>query len=80
MSGMYLLLVYFRNEAGSLHDLPKHHVDTGMGLERLVSILQGVPSSYDTDLFQPLIKTLEEVTISNIYLQVHLMVIRFNTY
>ncbi len=42
--------------------LPAKHVDTGMGFERIVTILQGKPSNYDTDLFLPLIKKTQELT------------------
>lgn len=45
----------FRNEAGELEDLGKLHVDTGMGFERIVAVLQDVPSNYDTDVFKPLL-------------------------
>ena len=51
-----------RREDGSLEKLSQNHVDTGMGLERLVRVLQGKKSNYDTDLFQPLIKELEIIT------------------
>ncbi len=51
-----------RKEDGSLEQLPQKHVDTGMGLERLVRVIQGKKSNYDTDLFQPLIKELEIIT------------------
>ncbi len=51
-----------RKEDGRLERLPANHVDTGMGLERLVSVLQGKKSNYDTDLFQPLIKELEIIS------------------
>jgi len=51
-----------RKEDGTLEKLPQKHVDTGMGLERLVRVLQGKKSNYDTDLFQPLIKELEIIT------------------
>ena len=51
-----------RKEDGTLENLPQHHVDTGMGLERLVRVLQGKKSNYDTDLFQPLIRELEVIT------------------
>lgn len=43
-----------RDTAGNMNRLPKPNIDTGMGLERLASVLQGVPTNYDIDLFQNL--------------------------
>jgi alanyl-tRNA synthetase len=43
-------------------DLPKPSIDTGMGLERMASILQNVPTNYDIDLFQPIIGTIRDLT------------------
>ena len=57
-----VFMQYDRGVGGELQPLPKPSVDTGMGLERLAAILQGVHSNYEIDLFQRLIKATAEVT------------------
>ncbi|AVZ78565.1 alanine--tRNA ligase [Zoogloeaceae bacteirum Par-f-2] len=51
-----VFMQFNRDEAGVMHPLPRPSVDTGMGLERISAVLQGVHSNYEIDLFQNLIK------------------------
>ena len=57
-----VFMQYNRKASGMLEDLPNKHIDTGLGLERLCMVLQGVSSNYDTDLFTPIIQEIESLT------------------
>ncbi|MGB2805733.1 MAG: alanine--tRNA ligase [Candidatus Zixiibacteriota bacterium] len=57
-----VFMQYSRDEKGNLSDLPAKVVDTGMGFERLTAIMQNVDSNYDTDLFVPLIRQIENIS------------------
>lgn len=55
-----VFMQYNRDTSGALHPLPKPSIDTGMGLERLAAVAQGVHSNYDSDLFTPLLAAIAE--------------------
>jgi alanyl-tRNA synthetase len=60
-----VFIQYNRDSEGVLHPLPKKHVDTGMGFERIVAVLQNVRSNYETDLFTPLLEAIENIAKIN---------------
>ncbi len=57
-----VFMEFMRKSDKSLEKLPAQHVDTGMGFERLVRVLQGKQSNYDTDIFTPLLNKIEELS------------------
>lgn len=61
-----VFIQYFRDESGNLNDLPSKHVDTGAGLERIVTVLQNKNNNYDTDLFMPIIRKIESLASSSV--------------
>jgi alanyl-tRNA synthetase len=61
-----VFMQFDRDAQGTLNPLPKPSIDTGMGLERIAAILQGVLSNYDTDLFTSLVQRAAELTETNL--------------
>jgi len=57
-----VFMQYNRDQAGKLHDLPNPNIDTGMGLERIAAVMEGVHNNFDTDLFLPLIRKAAELS------------------
>ena len=57
-----VFMQFSRDEAGQMTPLPKPSIDTGLGLERMASILQNVPTNFETDLLMPIIKRAEALS------------------
>ena len=55
-----VFMQYNRDASGDMATLPRPSIDTGMGLERLAAVMQGVKSDYDIDCFQSIIREIEE--------------------
>ena len=51
-----------RRDGGVLNPLPNQNVDTGMGLERMASVIQGVSTNFEIDIFKPVIQNISEIT------------------
>lgn len=56
-----VFMQFFRGDDGRLTELPNRHIDTGMGLERVTSVLQDMRSNYDTDIFGPLLAAVHDL-------------------
>ena len=52
---------YDRKDGGVMDPLPRQNIDTGMGLERMARVIQGVPTNFDIDVFQPLMETVADI-------------------
>ncbi|MCD6137992.1 MAG: alanine--tRNA ligase [Deltaproteobacteria bacterium] len=57
-----VFMEFNRDESGKLTPLPKPSIDTGMGLERMAAVTQGVTSNYETDLFRPIMTEIEKLS------------------
>jgi alanyl-tRNA synthetase len=57
-----VFMQYNRDEEGVLHPLKEKHIDTGAGFERIVAVMNGKTSNYDTDLFKPIIEQIEAIS------------------
>lgn len=54
-----VFMQFEKSSSGEMTSLPKPSIDTGLGLERVISVLQGVPTNYETDLFMPIMERVE---------------------
>ena len=57
-----VFMQFNRDPSGQLNPLPKPSIDTGMGVERLAAVLQGKHNNFDSDLFMPIIRTVEKIS------------------
>ena len=65
-----VFIQYYKDENGNYQKLPQKSVDTGMGFERVLAVLQNKPSAYETDLFLPIIQEIEKKSPTSYKLQV----------